>query len=365
MDKIKVMHVFHSMDVGGAQTLIMNVYRNMDLNKYEFSFIVSKDGFFDEEIRQLGGKIYKIPYVTKNGSIIYKNRIKRILKEHSDYQIVHSHIDQVSGIVMQAAKEAGVKGRIAHSHNTKNVNGIFGRLYKSYLESKILPNATDLCACSDNAAQWLFKEKASEAVVINNGIDIEKFKYSDEKRRKIRDELEISDNTFVIGHIGVFRKQKNHKFLIEIFNEYLKSNPNSILILVGDGELKEEIVDMVKELNIEEKVKFLGVRLDTDYIYSAIDLFLFPSYFEGLSLSLIEAQIAGLTILTSTGVDMKTDISKNIKFLELDDEPSEWVKLIKKYNRYDCLKEAIENGYDQKEMIAKVLGVYNKIEKRG
>lgn len=319
-EQIRVLHVLRVMEMGGAQALIMNLYRNIDREKVQFDFLVSDKDYFDEEILKLGGRIFYIPYLTKKGQLNYEHNIIKFLKEHNEYKIVHSHIDQVTGIIMQAARKANVPVRIAHSHNTKNTNGFIGKIYKNYLQNKINKNATNLFGCSEEACKWLFKERANEAKILNNGIDIEKFKYSIEKREKVRKELNISEGTMVVGHIGAFRKQKNHEGLINIYNEYLKTNSNSRLLLCGDGDLKTAIEKKVTNLGIENNVKFLGIRNDTDALYSAFDIFLFPSLYEGLSVALIEAQTSGVKILASDTIDKKTKLTDNIEFISLENK---------------------------------------------
>ena len=324
---IRVLQVIRAMNIGGAETLIMNLYRNIDRKKVQFDFLVSYEGYFDDEIKKLGGNIHYIPYLTDKGQITYEKNIIKLLKAHPEYQVIHSHIDQVSGIIMQAAKKAGVSVRISHSHSTSNNNGKIAKIYKGYLQSKINKNANNYFACSKEAASWLFKEKSKEAVIINNGIDIDKFKFSQEKRDKIRKELNIPEDYIVVGHVGAFRKEKNHIKLIQLYNEYLKENPKSVLVSVGDGDLKNNIIEEVKNLGIENNVKFLGLRSDTDALYSAFDILLFPSLYEGLSICLLEAQTSGLKILTSDTVDKNIKLTDNIEFLSL--EENNWNKYFK------------------------------------
>lgn len=351
-EQIRVLHVLRVMEMGGAQALIMNLYRNIDREKVQFDFLVSDKEYFDEEILKLGGRIFYIPYLTKKGQLNYEHNIIKFLKEHNEYKIVHSHIDQVTGIIMQAARKANVPVRIAHSHNTKNTNGFIGKIYKNYLQNKINKNATNLFGCSEEACKWLFKERANEAKILNNGIDIEKFKYSIEKREKVRKELNISESTMVVGHIGAFRKQKNHECLINIYNEYLKTNSNSCLLLCGEGDLKTVMEKKVINLGIENNVKFLGIRNDIDALYSAFDIFLFPSLYEGLSVALIEAQASGVKILASDTIDKKTKLTNNIEFISLENKnwnkyfvPNENRNYNKNIDIYDIRK--IANRYQE------------------
>lgn len=335
---IRVLQVIRHMNVGGAETFLMNVYRNIDRKKVQFDFLVTGKGLFDEEIRQLGGKIYYMNYITEIGQIKYKKQLKTFFKEHPEYTIVHSHIDQVSGIILEAAKEAEVTNRIAHSHNTQNANNLIAKMYKKYLQSKIIKNATVLMACGEEAAKWLFQGKTNEAIIIPNGIDLKKYKYHESIREQVRKQLDIDKDTIVCGHIGRFSKQKNHKFLIEIFKEYQNINSNSRLILVGDGQLRKQIENQIEKQKLQKSVILLGKREDSENLYQAFDLLLFPSLFEGMSLVTLEAQAEGLPILCSDTIDRKTDITKTIEFMSLKESAKHWAKKIEDMDKIRNIK---------------------------
>lgn len=355
---IRVLQIIRHMNVGGAETFIMNVYRNIDRNKVQFDFLVNGEGFFDQEIKDLGGKIYYMDYLTMVGPIAYKKELLNFFSKHTEYQIIHSHFDQVSGIILETAKKCNIVNRISHSHSTKNSNNILGKIYKKYLQGKILKNATLICACGEEAAKWLYSSKYKQAVIVNNGIDIEKFQYSDAKRKKIREELDAKDDTIIIGHIGRFSKVKNQKYLIEIYKKYLEKNKNSLLVMVGTGELKTQIEQIVYEQKLEEHVKFLGTRQDTDAIYSAIDYYIFPSFYEGLSLSLIEAQVSGLKILASDTIDKKTNISGKIEWLSIKEKPEKWAEKIQPSRETrEVSKQNIEE-YDIKKIAKQLQKIY-------
>lgn len=358
---IKVLQIIRHMNVGGAETFIMNLYRNIDRQKVQFDFLVYGPGVFDEEIKALGGRIYYMDYITKIGQTKYKKRLSKFFKEHNEYQIVHSHIDQVTGIILETANKCGVKERIAHSHNTRNSNNLLAKLYKKYLQSKINKNATLLLACGEEAAKWLYKKRSKEAIIINNGIDIKKFEYSPKKREKIRDELGANEETVIIGHVGRFSKQKNHKFLIEIYREYVKKNPNSLLIMVGIGILKDEIEKLVEKYDLKENTKCLGLRQDVDAIYSASDYIVFPSLYEGLSVALIEAQISGIKILASDTIDKNTDISRNIQWISLQDSPLKWSESILNMDQTRNNKYLETKKYDIKRIAEKMQDLYENL----
>ena len=318
---IRVLHVIGSMNQGGAENFLINVYRNLDRTEIQFDFLVNREGFFDNEIKKMGGKIFYISALQKVGQIAYVKNLDNFFEEHKEYKIIHSHINKVSGLILERAKRAQIPVRIAHSHNSKFGKNWLIRIYKTYLGKKILKNATHFFACSEKAAKWLFKEKSKDAIIIRNAIETEKFKYSKEKRKKIRNELAIDDNCMVIGNIARFSEQKNHSFLIDIFFEYQKINPKTCLILVGEGSLKKKIQDKVNNLKLDDKVKFLGIRTDTDYLYSAFDYFLLPSLYEGLPVVLVEAQTSGLKCLTSDKVvTYEAKITDLLEFYPLTNE---------------------------------------------
>lgn len=338
-EPIRVLHVVRYLEQGGIQNLLLNLYRKIDKSQIQFDFLVSGKGFFDDEVKSLGGIIYTIPYISDIGVNKYQKELEKFFKEHKEYKIVHCHLNQLSGVVLESAKKCNIPVRIAHAHTTKNTNNIIVKIYKSYLQKKINPNATHLFSCSEEAARWMFGKRASEAQIINNGIDAERFIYSEEKNNSIRKELEINEDTVVVGHIGRFSKVKNHEFLLQIFEEYNKINANSVLLLIGAGELLENIKNQAKELGINDKVKFLGNRMDVDYLYSTFNCYVFPSLYEGISLTLIEAQCSGCNIIASDTVDKATDITGTINFKSLLETPKKWAEEIENTNFFQRNKK--------------------------
>jgi glycosyltransferase involved in cell wall biosynthesis len=295
---LRILHVVVNMNRGGAETLIMNMYRHINRNKVQFDFLTCKEGVFDKEIIKMGGTIHRIPYISDVGHFKYQKVLEKFFLEHH-YKIVHSHMDKMSGFVLLAARKAGIPIRISHSHNTSSEGGVAARAYKWYAGQFILSNATNLFACSNEAAQWLFQKKSNSTKILKNGIESKKFVFSRKLRKQVRNELELADDSFVLGHVGRFNHQKNHSFLIDLFYQYSKINPQAILLLVGDGTLKQEIERKVADLYLTEKVILLGVREDINRILQAFDVFVFPSLHEGLPVSLIEAQAAGLPCVIS------------------------------------------------------------------
>jgi glycosyltransferase involved in cell wall biosynthesis len=348
---LRVLHVVVNMNRGGAETLLMNLYRNIDRSKIQFDFLTCKEGVFDNEIKQLGGDVYRIPYITDVGHFKYKKNLEEFFYSHLDYKIVHSHLDKMSGLVLKAAKKAKVPVRISHSHNTSSEGSMAAKLYKWYIGQLINPNATNYYACSQVAGEWLFKERAASASILKNGIDLDQFKYSPQTRKEIRKELHLQENNIVFGHVGRFAHQKNHEFLIDVFAEFCKSENDSILLLVGDGPLRKGVEKKVFDLKIINRVKFLGVRSDIPQILQALDLYIFPSLHEGLPVSLIEAQGAGLPCLISDQISKEVDMGMGlVDFLPLDNK-NLWIESFKKrlsvtYSRELNLEPLKQRGYN-------------------
>ena len=313
---------------GGVEAVIMNYYRNIDRSKVQFDFICDEDStnIPYDEIKKLGGRVIICPPYQK---IFEYERFLIDLFKKKKYKIVHSNINTLSIFPLRAAKKAGVPIRIAHSHSTTNKKEWKKNLMKQVLRPFSKKYATDYFACSELAGRWLFGDKTFEqgkVTIINNAIDLDKFKYDEKIRKEKRKELNINDDTLVVGHIGRFVAQKNHTFLIDIFNELHKKEKNSILLLIGQGPLMGEIKQKVETIGISDSVKFLGQRDDVNELYNAMDLFLFPSLYEGLGMVLIEAQANGLPCITSTVVPKIADIANNVQFYGLNDSIDIWLK---------------------------------------
>lgn len=343
---------------GGVEAVVMNYYRNIDKEKIQFDFIFDNDSkdIPYEEIQALGGKVILVPPYQK--VFKYHKELKKVLKE-GNYKIVHSHINTLSVFSLYAAKKAGVPVRIAHSHSTTNKKEWKKNLLKQVLRPLAKKYATHYFACTEHAARWMFNDKEvnkENVYILNNAIDLDKYKYSKKLRDKKREELGIKENTFVIGHIGRFVKQKNHELIIDVFNEIHKENKNAILLLVGQGPLMDEIKEKVKELKLTRYVKFLGQRSDANELYQVFDAFFFPSLYEGLGMVAIEAQVSGLPCVVSTEVPSIAKVTDCLEFLELEDTINTWKNtILDKVNekRKSHIEEVRKAGYDIKEEIKK------------
>lgn len=325
---IRVLHVVVNMNRGGAETLLMNLYRNIDRTKIQFDFLTCKEGVFDKEINELGGKVHKIPYITEVGHSKYIKALEEFYAKCPQYQIVHSHMDKMSGFVLRAAKRAGVPVRIAHSHSTRSEGGAAARLYKWFAGTMISKYATNFFSCSKESAEWLFGNKADRAIFLKNGIELDKFRYSMKIRKSTRSELKINEDQFIVGHVGRFSMPKNHSYLLEVFNEFLFYRNEAILLLVGDGPLLPEIKRKVEVMGLDKNVKFLGSRSDVELVLQAFDIFLFPSIFEGFPVSLIEAQASGLPCLISDSITKEIDMGIGlIQYMPLNNK-NNWVEMM-------------------------------------
>lgn len=351
MRQIRVLHVVTYMGRGGLETMLMNYYRKIDRKKIQFDFLVHRDfeADYDEEIRQLGGRIYRMNRLNPV-SRDYLNQLNTFFKDHPEYRIVHSHLDCMAGIPLKYAKKNGVPVRIAHAHNsnqTKDKKYLLKLLYK-----RIIPKyATDFYACSEAAGKWMFGSR--EFLILNNAIDSQKYSYNPEKARRVRDALKISKNMLVVGHVGRFHPPKNHEMIVKIFSEVLKRVSDAKLLLVGDGYLQHTVWDQVAALGIQDHVIFTGVRSDVCDLMQAMDIFLFPSLYEGLPVSIIEAQTAGLPCIISDKVPLECKKTDLVQQLNLSESFGTWADTVisaaKQNKRRDTAEEIKKAGFDVSE----------------
>lgn len=340
---IRILQCVNDMHRAGLETMLMNYYRNIDRTKIQFDFLTHRPyrSDYDDEIEKMGGKVYYAPRLYPQNYPAYFKWMKNFFKEHPEYKVVHSHIDTMSYLPLLAAKKAGVPIRIAHSHNT-SLDRDFKYLLKQYFRLKINSVCTYRLACGEDAGKFLFGDRSFK--VIPNAIDAEKFYFNEELRNKKRKELGINSE-FVVGHVGRLSYQKNHKFLIDIFKELLRKEPESLLLLVGVGEKEQEIRNQVENLGIDDKVRFLGNRSDVNELYQAMDVFVMPSFFEGIPVVGVEAQFAGLPCIFSDKVPREVRFTDNCAFLPLSKSPDIWVNdILKDYN--NCRLKQFHNFKD-------------------
>lgn len=354
----RLLCIVGSMNAGGAETFLMKIFREIDKSKYQMDFCVatSEKGFYDSEIERLGGKIYHIIPKSK-GLIKNLKDIFSIVKKEQYKYVMRISQHSISSLELLAAKIGGAKIIAFRSSNT-NSGGSKLNLLLHYLFRPVANRIVNVkIAPSTEAANYMFGKgvvKKNKYFLLNNGLDLEKFKYSQEVREKIRKKLGVEEK-FVIGHVGRFSRQKNHKFLLEIFKEYLKRNDNSVLLLIGKGELENEIKEYSKTLQINDKVIFYGVSENVNKLYSAMDIFIFPSLFEGMPNTVIEAQASGLDCVISDTITKECNITGNVKFKSLQESPKQWSDEIIVNNRNRSEEEKIfeDKSYDIKSVTRK------------
>lgn len=356
-EKIRVLHIVTSMNVGGLESRLMDIYRFINKSKIQFDFYTLRKtpGYFDEEIRGLGGQVfYNSPLTIKN--------IHKVQKEfgsfldQNNYDIIHSHICETSPILLSVAKRKGVNHRIVHSRHASvdmKIKSLYKSLSKFVLKLSIPRYATDYYSVSLKAGYWLFGRKIVDrglVKVINNAIDASKYRYDIETRTAKRKELLLSDNEIVVGLVGNFSNAKNHDFLVDIFDELTKMNSTVKLVLVGSGTNESQIKKKCEKLGLLGKVNFLGKRNDVNELLQAIDIFVMPSLFEGMPGAAIEAQASGLPLVLSKNITNEAKITSSVLFLGLDQAPKFWAeKVLDLYNQHtrgDTYTEIVKNGYD-------------------
>ena len=366
-EPIRVAHVIGNWLGGGVESVVMNYYRNIDRNKVQFDFLCSESStdIPYEEIEKLGGRVFIVPNYAK--VFKYQKGLKKIFKA-THYKIAHSHISTMSVFPLRAAKKAGVPVRIAHSHGTTNKKEKKKNLLKQVLRPFSRVYATDYMCCSELAGRWLFGDKEYDkgnVYLLNNAIDLDKFKYNESLRKEKRKELGISDDTLIIGHVGRFVEQKNHRFLIDVFNEIHKKNSNSLLLLVGQGPLKKEIENKVEELKLNDSARFLGQRNDINELYQAFDVFLLPSLYEGLPVVGVEAQAMGLLCIFSDDMTKETKVLDTTRFISLNTSAEEWATIIlddySKFKRHDTTSEITKNNFNIKNETSKLENEYSEL----
>lgn len=366
-EPIRVAHIVGKWLGGGVEAVVMNYYRHIDRDKIQFDFICDDDStnIPYKEIEELGGKVILVPGYQK--PFKYHKELKRIFKENK-YRIVHSHISTMSIFPLFAAWIARVPVRIAHSHSTTNKKEKKKNLMKQVLRpfSKVFAN--NYVCCSELAGRWLFGNKTYEkgkVFLLNNAIDLNKFKYDEKVRHAKRKELGIKKNQIVIGHIGRFVQQKNHDGLIDIFNEVHKQNKNAILLLAGQGPLTRTIKAKVKKLELEDSVVFLGQRNDANELYQAFDIFLLPSLYEGLPVVGVEAQAAGLLCILSSDMTKETKVLDTTRFISLNTSAEELATIIlddySKFKRHDTTSEITKNNFNIKNETSKLENEYSEL----
>lgn len=346
---IRILHVVTDMNRGGLETMLMNYYRSIDRSIIQFDFLTHRSykADYDDEIESLGGEIFHLPRLNPF-SRNYKKVLSDFFRSHPEYRIVHVHQDCLSSVVLKIAKQCGVPVRIAHSHSSSQ-NKDAKYPIKLFYKRSIVKYATKLMACSEAAGKWMFGN-SSRFIVLNNAIDSSAYCYNEGVRKRVRSELRISDSELVLGHVGRFAYPKNHTFLVDIF-KCISERRDSKLLLVGDGKLRHEIENKVCSLGLKDRVIFTGVRSYVSDLMQAMDVFVFPSNYEGLPVTLVEAQASGLPCFISDKVPIECRKTDLVEQINLSSGAGLWADEILscKKERRNTTEEIKASGFDIKE----------------
>lgn len=324
---IRILHVIGIMNRGGAETMIMNLYRRMDRTRVQFDFVENspEPAAFDGEIQALGGRIYRCPHYNGKNHFQYKRWWNAFFQAHAgEYGIIHGHLGSTAAIYLKIAKKYGLY-TIAHSHSSGTDHSLKNLLYKmiSYPTRNI---ADYFFACSEAAGRDRFGKAVSASdrcKVLNNTIDTEQFRLDAAVRAAMRKEFGLTDE-MLVGHVGRFTGEKNHMFILDVFKAIRENNSACKLILVGDGPLRQSVQERAKELNIEQDTIFTGVRSDVNRLLQAMDVLLFPSLYEGLPVTIVEAQASGLPCVLSDRVPEECKLTDAVRFIPLEEPPEIW-----------------------------------------
>lgn len=366
--KVKILYFVDRMRVGGIQTLLIGLFEQLIKKGYEPELLLLDDGEeykLEETVNEMGIKVHKLENIWLNSPMDwfkYRIAMKHFFAQNHDYVAVHMNSGPKNYLVLKYAKQYSIPVRIAHSHNSgfqtkSKIKIALGNVLKWPLRK----NANVYLACSDLAGKWMFGQ-LEKVIVMPNGVKLKKFRYDEKKRKKIRAELGITDQTIVIGNIGRFVAQKNHDFILNVFNEAYQRNKNSMLMLVGTGELIGEIKQKARDMGLEKYISFLGYREDVPDILQGMDVLLMPSLYEGFPVTAVEAQASGLPCILSDTITQEAKISDNVKYLSLYDSAGKWAEKVlslgKCSKRDDIYNELKEKGYDIENMADRLIEIY-------
>ena len=364
---IRVLHVLGGLGLGGAETFVMNLYRTIDRNEFQFDFVIYDDGLrdYEKEIVQLGGRVFLSPHFTIRKAHKYIIWWKMFLKEHPEYQIIHGHLRSTATIYLREAKKEK-RYTIAHSHNTSSGKGI-SAMIKNLMQFPIRFIADEFVGCSEKANEWLFGKKitySNRCKVVRNSIPLEKYKFDWDIRESVRKALNISDDCLVIGNIGRMVFQKNQELILRVFCEVQREHPKAKLLIIGKGVLEEHLKQKAVDLGIQDKVVFMGNRHDVEKILNAMDVFLFPSHYEGLGIVAVEAQANSLPVVCSSAIPKEAAISNKIYYKRLEDSLESWSETVLKeayrYKRGEVVFNELYSEYEIVNTVAVVKNIYYK-----
>lgn len=351
----------------------MNYLRAMDRNEVIFDFMVhrSQPGDYEDEVLAMGSRIYRMPAYSVKNLFRYLSALRNFFRDYPEYRIIHAHLNALSVFVLRAAKQAGVSCRISHSHNTYSGRITIKEWLHLFLAVFLKNYCTHYFACSEHAGDYCFGKDVrlqGKLILLRNAIDTSRFATASLVRGETRSVFGFKEEDLIFGHVGRFEQQKNHLFLIDIFREVHKRCPRTILLLVGDGILRPVIEKKVKAFGLSDKVRFLGVRCDIPELLAAMDVFVFPSFFEGFPVALVEAQAAGASCFVSDKVSLASNVTGTVKFLSLSLGPEQWADEILRVRQTehhrDAARKVTEAGFgittNVQGVMAFYLNEYNK-----
>ena len=349
---IIVLHVVGRLDIGGAESRIMDLYRNIDREKVQFHFVqhTSDRCAFEEEVERLGGRVYHVPRFNVKNYFTYKKAWKGLFQAHPEIKVVQGHMTSTAAIYLPIAKKAGVEITIAHARSAGVDPGLKGYLTR-FLRRNLYKKCDYRFTCSGMAGESVFgdqKEITRKATFIPNAIDVDKFKFNKGVREQIRYELGIKDK-FVIGHVGRFSHMKNHKYMLQILEQCIRMEKErglseTVLMFLGDGDLKEEIMEQAVAMGISSRVLFMGNKRDVYRYYQAMDYFLLPSLYEGLPGTAVEAQASGLKGIMSDTVTAEAVVTDLIQMRSIKEEPKLWAEEIMSTSQKQIEESCDEEG---------------------
>ena len=367
----RVLQIMGCLRRGGLETFAMNMYRAIDRNQIQFDFLLTQEqnGDYEEEAISLGARIYHLPARNKS-YLAYKNALDVFFSEHNEYIAVHMHASSLTSIdPLFYAKKYGIHIRILHAHSSSIQKSVrchsIHKLIHYCNKLRISKLATHYLGCSDKALNWMYKNTGvySKAIMINNGIDTAQYSFNIDTRIIIRKELSIDEDVIVVGHVGSFIPLKNQTFLVDILNAFHLTKVKVKLLLIGAGPTFEDIKAKIVSLGLEDYAILTGVRSDVSRILQAMDVFVMPSWFEGLPVSLVEAQASGLPIIASSTISKDSDITGTILFKSIEEPPSDWASSILEWKNKICRPNNIDKiklaGFDSKTSVDHLVNIYN------
>lgn len=356
-EAVRVLHVLGNTNLGGAESRIMDLYRHTDRNRVQFDFLVhsGEEGFYEKEIRELGGRIFRVPRFRIYNYFSYRKALKEFFQKHHEFALVQGHMTSTAAIYLPIAKKAGVKKTAAHARSAGVDKGLKGTMTR-FLRRNLADKADYLFTCSELAGISVYGEKAvqeGKTIFIPNAIDCAGFTFDPEKRKKMREELGLTDS-FIIGHVGRFHYAKNHEYLLRVFAELCRmsagaggstaetgADQNYHLILLGEGPLMEDTRKLAEELGVADKVHFLGNHKNIADYYQAMDYFVYPSRYEGMPGTIVEAQASGLPCLMSDTICREVIATELVETMSIEEEPKVWAEGLQR--RIDALVSKQEN----------------------